>query len=204
MDPVSTVIRPMTPLEFVHHCPELVALYWTAMDLDASGLGGHSRQSRVRHWRSLVHNPGFRAICAVTDDRITGIAYGMDGELRRNWTRAIADGLARSGGRDPRWPEILSDYFEISELHVLPGMQGKGIGRKLLTALLDDVPQRWALLSTPEVPDEANRAFGLYRALGFTDVIRYFTFFSDPRLFAVLAVELPLRGRTPVSRPKEC
>ncbi|MBI9000871.1 GNAT family N-acetyltransferase [Corynebacterium sp. CCM 9185] len=185
----------MTPLEFVNHCPELVDVYWTAMDLDARGLGGHSRQSRVRHWRSLVHNPGFRAICAVTNGRITGIAYGMDGELRRNWTRAIADGLARSGGSDPRWPEILADYYEISELHVLPEAQGQGTGRKLLTELLDGVPQRWALLSTPEVPNEANRAFSLYRALGFTDVVRYFTFFSDPRLFAVLAAELPLEDR---------
>ncbi|MCK7675211.1 GNAT family N-acetyltransferase [Corynebacterium pygosceleis] len=201
---MSTAICPMSPLEFVHHCPELVDVYWTAMDLDAQGLGGHSRSSRVRHWRSLVHNPGFRAVCAVTDGRITGIAYGMDGEIRRNWTRAIADGLARSGGRDPRWPDMLSDYYEISELHVLPELQGRGIGRKLLTQLLDDATQHWALLSTPEVPDEANRAFGLYRSLGFTDVIRYFTFFSDPRLFAVLAAELPLPSDRPtVNRPTD-
>ncbi|MEZ2120926.1 MULTISPECIES: GNAT family N-acetyltransferase [unclassified Corynebacterium] len=202
MEPVNTAILPMSPLDFVNHCPELVDIYWIAMDLDAQGLGGHSRQGRVRQWRSLVHNPGFKAVCSVSDGQITGIAYGMNGEPGKNWTRAIADGLARSGGVDPRWPEMLADYYEVSELHVLPEMQGRGIGRKLLTALLEDAPQSWALLSTPEVPHEANRAFSLYRSLGFTDVIRHFTFFADPRLFAVLAAELPLRNTERVIPPR--
>ena len=48
------------------------------------------------------------------------------------------------------------------------------------------------LLSTPEVDEEANRAWRLYRRLGFTDVIRGYHFAGDPRPFAILGRNLPL------------
>ena len=48
------------------------------------------------------------------------------------------------------------------------------------------------LLSTPEINGEANRAWRLYRRLGFTDVIRGYHFAGDPRAFAILGRALPL------------
>ena len=48
------------------------------------------------------------------------------------------------------------------------------------------------LLSTPEANGEANRAWRLYRRLGFTDVIRGYHFAGDPRAFAILGRSLPL------------
>ena len=42
------------------------------------------------------------------------------------------------------------------------------------------------LLSTPEINGEANRAWRLYRRLGFADVIRDYHFAGDPRPFAIL------------------
>ena len=48
------------------------------------------------------------------------------------------------------------------------------------------------LLSTPEIIGEANRAWRLYRRLGFTDIIRGYHFAGDPRAFAILGRTLPL------------
>ena len=45
------------------------------------------------------------------------------------------------------------------------------------------------LLSTPE---GENRAWRLYRRLGFTDVLRNYRFTGDPRPFGVLGRDLPL------------
>ncbi|MER2206304.1 MAG: GNAT family N-acetyltransferase, partial [Rhodococcus sp. (in: high G+C Gram-positive bacteria)] len=53
-------------------------------------------------------------------------------------------------------------------------------------------PERSVLLSTPEVYDEDNRAWRLYRRLGFRDVLRRFRFAGDNRPFAVLGRGLPL------------
>ena len=55
-------------------------------------------------------------------------------------------------------------------------------------------PEARVLLSTPEVAAEANRAWRLYRRLGFTDVLRDFHFAGDSRPFAVLGAKLPLPG----------
>ena len=85
--------------------------------------------------------------------------------------------------------EWLSDSFELSELHVLPDHQGRGIGRRLLTSLADGLPHRAVLLSTP---DADTRAFRLYRDLGFVDLARHYLFPGDSRPFAVLGVRLPL------------
>ncbi len=42
------------------------------------------------------------------------------------------------------------------------------------------------LLSTPEVPQERNAAWQLYRAMGFRDLLRDFTFPGDQRTFGIL------------------
>ena len=52
--------------------------------------------------------------------------------------------------------------------------------------------EQHVLLSTPEINGEANRAWRLYRRLGFTDIIRGYHFAGDPRAFAILGRSLPL------------
>ena len=83
----------------------------------------------------------------------------------------------------------LADYFELTELHVHPSAQGRGIGEALLTELLSRVDAPRALLSTPEGP---TRAWRLYRRIGFTDLLRNYHFTGDSRAFAVLVRTLPL------------
>ncbi len=83
----------------------------------------------------------------------------------------------------------LTDYFELTELHVLPRAQGRGLGEDLLRRLMDGVGPSRVLLSTPEGP---SKAWKLYRRVGFVDVLRRYQFTGDPRPFAVLGRELPL------------
>ena len=82
--------------------------------------------------------------------------------------------------------------MELTELHVAPSHQGRGIGTALLREFLSDRPESTVLLSTPEVEDESNGAWRLYRSLGFGDVLRSYRFDGDARPFAVLSRPLPL------------
>ena len=58
--------------------------------------------------------------------------------------------------------------------------------------LLSERGEANVLLSTPESNGESNRAWRLYRRLGFNDVIRGYHFTGDPRAFAILGRQLPL------------
>ena len=139
-------------------------------------------------------NLGFTAVCALLDGRVVGIAYGFRGDQDHWWQHQLRRGLRDRGGPSPQEIAILQDYFEVAEVHVMPGHQGRGIGRKMMYALVEGNPAQHAVLSTPEVDEEANNAFGLYRSLGFRDLLRHFRFDGDQRNFAVLHAALPLEG----------
>ncbi|BCI87607.1 hypothetical protein NIIDMKKI_28130 [Mycobacterium kansasii] len=74
----------------------------------------------------------------------------------------------------------MSSYFELTELHIQPRAQGHGLGEALVRRLLAGRQEDHVLLSTPETNGEANRAWRLYRRLGFTDIIRGYYFAGDP------------------------
>lgn len=152
---------------------------------------------RAPMWSEHILRSGWRAIgafdCApgtqiTPDTALLGIGYGYRGAPAYWWDTQVRDGLAQTGHSR----HLLDSYFELTELHVRPDQQGRGIGNLVLRALLDGRPEDRVLLSTPEVPQERNRAWGLYRRLGFQDVLRDFIFRGDTRPFAVLGRELPL------------
>ena len=64
--------------------------------------------------------------------------------------------------------------------------------RSLARRLLARRTEANVLLSTPENVGEPNRAWRLYRRLGFADIIRSYHFAGDPRPFAILGRTLPL------------
>ena len=86
----------------------------------------------------------------------------------------------------------MSSYFELTELHIRPHAQGRGLGEALARRLLANRAEANVLLSTPEINGETNRAWRLYRRLGFNDIIRNYHFAGDPRPFAILGRSLPL------------
>ncbi len=178
---------------------EALGIYVSAM-----GYPRGTEQHRAPMWAEHSLRPGWRAVAALGEPTadsassppsappLLGIAYGYRGARRQWWCEEVRAGLlgrsSSAGGVD----SLLDGYFELTELHVLPQAQGLGLGEQLLRRLLADRTEPMVLLSTPEVPDENNRAWQLYRRLGFTDVLRDFTFAGDARPFAVLGRPLPL------------
>lgn len=168
--------------------PDLVDLYITAMRYPRS-----IRQQRVDIWRKEIGYPGFASVAAFTHDGVlAGIAYGFNGTPDRWWDQQLRRGLREQHVPEAQAHELVSNYFELAEIHVSPSLQGRGAGRQLLQMLVDGVSRKYVLLSTPEVAGERNAAFGLYRSLGFSDVLRDFEYTGDTRPFAVLGRTLPL------------
>ena len=172
-------LRTLERQEFTARLPELIAVYVAAMRYP-DGIAA----ARAALWREHRERPGFACRVAVDGtDTIRGLAYAYTGGPGQWWFSEVERGLGR---RDSPW---LADYLELTELHVRPDSQGAGVGHALLTALLADRPEKAVLLSTPE---GTNRAWRLYRRLGFVDVLRNYRFTGDPRPFGVLGRTLPL------------
>lgn len=129
---------------------------------------------------------------ALSSAPMLGVAYGYCGAPDQWWQQQVVAGLRRTGTDNQRISELLTSYFELTELHIHPRAQGRGLGEALIRRLLEDRSEQHVLLSTPEINGEANRAWRLYRRLGFTDVIRGYHFAGDPRAFAILGRALPL------------
>lgn len=123
---------------------------------------------------------------------LLGIAYGYPGAPGQWWQQQVVLGLQRGGRPAQEIAGLMNSYFELTELHIHPRAQGRGLGEALARRLLADRAEENVLLSTPETNGEPNRAWRLYRRLGFTDVIRRYHFAGDPRAFAILGRKLPL------------
>lgn len=200
MSPIDTAPVPrlveLSAAELRGRLPDALAIY-----VEAMGYPRGTDVHRAPMWTEHTTRPGWRGVAAFlprtgTDagpaETMVGIAYGYRGSPRQWWQQQVREGMRRSGATPEAIEAVLGDYFELTELHVSPAAQGHGIGDGLLRALLTGRPESGVLLSTPEVPDEANRAWRLYRRLGFTDLVRHFRFTGDNRPFAVLARPLPL------------
>jgi 8-oxo-dGTP pyrophosphatase MutT (NUDIX family)/ribosomal protein S18 acetylase RimI-like enzyme len=116
---------------------------------------------------------GFRLVVAreVTSDQIVGFAYGYASKPGQWWHDTIAAHFTPEQRAD--W---LGDSYEFVELAVTPVMQGYGIGGRLHDALLRDLPQRTAVLSTYQGDTHAMR---LYRGRGWVVLCENFVYPSD-------------------------
>ena len=161
---------------------------------------------RASMWLEHTRRRGWKAVAAVevaavevapTADQLgegalLGVAYGYSGAPDQWWQQQVSQGLHRVGVPREEIARLMSSYFELTELHIHPRAQGRGLGEALARRLLADRGEANVLLSTPEIIGEANRAWRLYRRLGFTDIIRGYHFAGDPRAFAILGRTLPL------------
>lgn len=123
---------------------------------------------------------------------LLGVAYGYPGAPGQWWQRQVVLGLQHSGFPPEAIDRLMTSYFELTELHIHPSAQGHGLGEALARRLLAGRQEDNVLLSTPETDGEDNRAWRLYRRMGFTDIIRGYHFAGDPRAFAILGHALPL------------
>jgi len=179
----QVVLSRLDQATFRRRSAELIEVYLTAMNYPADLAGARSAL-----WEEHSHRAGFSCVVASEDDRITGLAYGYHGAPGQWWFAEVRRGVGSAAEQQ------LADFFELTELHVHPEWQGHGLGETLLRALASDRPEQRILLSTPE---GENRAWRLYRRLGFTDVLRNYRFTGDPRPFGVLGRDLPLAPPAP-------
>jgi ribosomal protein S18 acetylase RimI-like enzyme len=136
--------------------------------------------------------PDLPPAAVVSGAPMLGVAYGYCGAPDQWWQQQVVAGLQRGGAARAEIADLMTSYFELTELHIHPRAQGRGLGEALARRLLAERSETHVLLSTPEINGEANRAWRLYRRLGFTDVIRGYHFAGDPRAFAILGRALPL------------
>ena len=169
------------------HMHEALAIYGLAMGYDSSVVAG-------RYGYAIAHTerPGFRAVgaFAATDqsgEELVGFGYGYLVAPGQWWHDQVRAALDRRTAK--RW---LPGGFEVCELHVHPDQQSRGIGRRLLHALVEGTSAPAALLSTP---DADTKAFRLYHDDGFVDLARAYHFPGDARPFAILGARLPLQPR---------
>ena len=175
-----------TPPEARERMAEAMSVYAEAMGYPPEA-GQHRAGFAIAHTR----RPQFRAVAALGDgdgvgepDELLGFGYGYQTAPGQWWHDQVRAALTAAVAE-----EWLRGSFELSELHVRPAYQGRGAGRALLETLVDGLPQSAVLLSTPEGD---TRAWHLYRAVGFVDLLRHHLFPGDARPFAVLGVRLPL------------
>lgn len=195
-DELTISVLVLSATDFRTRVDELVDIH-----LDAMGYPRSAHLQRRMLWTSCSQRPGFACAVALEHPAGTtanpsdrsqtalGVAFGYPGDDTTWWYREVHRGLRSSGLSPDDASRTLSNYDEVSEVHVRPGHQGHRVGRRLLVCLLDQLSSSQALLSTPEVPDEDNAAWTLYRATGFHNVLRNFRFGTDPRPFGVLALD---------------
>ncbi|MHC0434168.1 GNAT family N-acetyltransferase [Streptomyces sp. O3] len=173
----------IAPLDLPARVDEALAVQAVAFGLSQDEVGVR-RQIVLRH----MNQPGARALGATTrDGRLAGFVYGMPND-RTHWWSTVVEPYLRDLGRD----DWLDDSFVITELHVHPGFQNRGVGRALITGITDPVPEPRSILSAIDTDSPAR---GLYHSLGYTDLARQVCFPSAPSPYAVMGAPLPLRRR---------
>lgn len=176
--------------------------------VDAMRYPRGTENQRAAMWLEHIRRRGWQAAAAVetdvpeggaapspaelSDAPLLGVAYGYPGAPGQWWQQQVVLGMQRGGLPAQEIAQLMNSYFELTELHIHPRAQGRGIGEALARRLLAGRCERNVLLSTPETNGEANRAWRLYRRLGFNDIIRRYYFAGDPRAFAILGRPLPL------------
>ncbi len=195
----------LAPNDMERRLSDALAVYVNAMRYPRG-----TENQRAAMWLEHIRRRGWQGVGAVeaevgegsgaqmpsaaelTDAPLLGVAYGYPGAPGQWWQQQVVLGLQRGGLPPQKIAQLMNSYFELTELHIHPRAQGRGLGEALARRLLAGRAENNVLLSTPEINGEPNRAWRLYRRLGFTDVIRGYHFAGDPRAFAILGRALPL------------
>jgi ribosomal protein S18 acetylase RimI-like enzyme len=199
---LATFLINLPPQDMQRRLGDALGVY-----VDAMRYPRGTENQRAAMWLEHTRRRGWQAVAAVEVDApdgeapssaelseapLLGVAYGYCGAPDQWWQQQVVAGLQRVGFPASEIATLMASYFELTELHIHPRAQGRGLGEALARRLLADRSEANVLLSTPEINGEANRAWRLYRRLGFIDIIRGYHFTGDPRAFAILGRKLPL------------
>ena len=213
---MATYLIDLSPDDMKRRLPEALRVY-----VDAMRYPRGTEEQRAALWLEHTRRAGWKCVAAVEapdpdpaagpgdrpdnatlfDAPLLGVAYGYSGAPDQWWQQQVISGLQRMGTNPDHIAGLMASYFELTELHVMPHSQGNGLGEALARRLLAGRAEANVLLSTPEISGEGNRAWRLYRRLGFVDVIRGHHFAGDPRPFAILGRSLPLEQASAAQSP---
>ena len=168
------------PLDLAARVDEALAVQAVAF-----GLGPDEVSVRRQIVQRHMQFPGARALGATAGGLLVGFVYGMPNS-RTHWWSTVVEPYLRAAGN----AEWLDDSFVITELHVHPDHQNRGIGRRLITRITDSAAEPRSILSAIDTDSPAR---GLYHSLGYVDLARRVHFPSAPRPYAVMGAPLPLR-----------
>ncbi|MFG2892907.1 GNAT family N-acetyltransferase [Streptomyces sp. NPDC048248] len=169
---------------------DLAARVDDALAVQALAFGLTDDEITVRRHIVLRHLGcrGAHALGATTAaGRLIAFVYGMPND-RGHWWSTVVEPYLRGESLD-HW---LDDSFVITELHVHPAYQNRGIGRTLITRITDEAREPRSILSAIDTESPAR---ALYRSLGYRDLARRVLFPSAPTPYAVMGAPLPLLRR---------
>ncbi|MDT0269293.1 GNAT family N-acetyltransferase [Streptomyces sp. DSM 44915] len=178
-----------TETQDVHVGPlDLAARVDEALAVQTEAFGLSPEEVNVRRHIVLRHlaTPGARALGATlpATGELVGFVYGQPNDRGQWWSSVVEPYLRRTGNES--W---LDGSFTITELHVLPAHQHRGIGRRLITTITDQVSEPRSILSAIDTDSPAR---ALYHQLGYQDLARRVVFPAAPRPYAVMGAPLPL------------
>jgi len=158
----ACTIELLGPTEAAELAGDILLAYRTAFstsnwDTNERGIKAFETDIFPRH----LKREGFALTAARNDaGKLVGFCYGYIGEHGQYWTDYVAARIHPS--LTSAW---LGGHFEIAELAVEAEERGKGLGRALLTRLLDSRGEDRTALMTLE---QNSAALTLYESLGFT------------------------------------
>jgi ribosomal protein S18 acetylase RimI-like enzyme len=160
------------------------APYALEVQAQAFGLSAQEIAVRLHIVGRHAQQPGVLAFGALWGGRLVGFGYGMPNRREHWWSTVIEPHLEAGGHGD--W---LDDAFAVTELHVLPDFQGRGLGSALIRTLCEHSGLPRSILSAIDAETPARR---LYRSLGYRDLARAVHFPNTDRPYAVMGAQLPL------------
>ncbi|MDH2428688.1 GNAT family N-acetyltransferase [Sphaerisporangium sp. TRM90804] len=181
-------LRRTGPEGFTAALETVIGIYTAAMRPPIEQLSG--RQGIMRNHASF---PDFTCLLAhETGGQVVGFGYAFHGAHGQWWHDVVRRALEDSAGA-PVAEQWFGDALEIAEIHVHPGYQGKGVGRRLVQGLCEGRGERTAVLSTHDLPTAARH---LYGKLGFVDLMQAFVFPGGYERYAIVGAALPLPSST--------
>ena len=112
------------------------------------------------------------------------------GAVSRSWV--IRDRTAAVAGYCLGW--LVAGELHISNLAVAPAQRRRGVGQRMLTAVLAEVAADGAHAATLEVRESNQSAINLYLRLGFRVVATRRRYYTDPVEDALVLWLTPPRG----------
>ena len=138
--------QPLRAVDIRRAQPEEVAAaisVWAAANRQPA-TGGHA--DRLRAW---ANEDGARLFVAVDEDRVVGTALSLPGR--------------EDGGAG----DLVPGLRHLTGVAVLPEHQGRGLGRRLLTATIADARSDGSTRVTLWTDAQNRKAIGLFESLGF-------------------------------------